>query len=164
MCGECDEYQVPWQGGNGGIGCWDSELSVSGVSMIWFLFFIQCIWVMSILHLTKRSYHIIHIICIPTHVYSRSGWGYCQLLNPEWEELASKVKGFVKIAYWDTEKNSGPAPFVLGEIRGTPTIKLLRPKRKAKTNKQKDVVDYNMERKAADSKYCTWLFVLCVGA
>jgi len=60
-----------------------------------------------------------------------------------------KVKGFVKIAYWDTEK-SGQAPPVLGEIRGTPTIKLLRPKRKAKTNKQKDVVDYNMERKADD--------------
>mmetsp|Transcript_26143 Transcript_26143/g.44563 ORF Transcript_26143/g.44563 Transcript_26143/m.44563 type:complete len:235 (+) Transcript_26143:198-902(+) len=71
------------------------------------------------------------------------------MLNPEWEELASKVKGFVKIAYWDTEK-SGQVPPVLGEIRGTPTIKLLRPKRKAKTNKQKDVVDYNMERKASD--------------
>lgn len=39
---------------------------------------------------------------------------------------------------------------MLGEIRGTPTIKLLRPKRKAKTNKSKDVVDYNMERKADD--------------
>ncbi|KAL7524829.1 hypothetical protein ACHAXR_002085, partial [Thalassiosira sp. AJA248-18] len=74
---------------------------------------------------------------------------YCQLLNPEWEELASKVKGFVKIAYWDTEK-SGSAPNILGEIRGTPTIKLIKPKRKAKTNKQKDVVDYNMERKADD--------------
>ena len=72
-----------------------------------------------------------------------------KLLNPEWEELASKVKGFVKIAYWDTEK-SGPVPTILGEIRGTPTIKLIRPKRKAKTNKQKDVVDYNMERKASD--------------
>lgn len=60
-----------------------------------------------------------------------------------------KVKGFVKIAYWDTEK-SGAAPNILGEIRGTPTIKLIRPKRKAKTNKQKDVVDYNMERKAGD--------------
>lgn len=55
----------------------------------------------------------------------------------------------MKIAYWDTEK-SGQAPPVLGEIRGTPTIKLLRPKRKAKTNKSKDVVDYNMERKADD--------------
>jgi len=63
--------------------------------------------------------------------------------------LATKVKGFVKIAYWDTEK-SGAAPNILGEIRGTPTIKLIRPKRKAKTNKQKDVVDYNMERKAGD--------------
>lgn len=70
-------------------------------------------------------------------------------MNPEWEELATKVKGFVKIAYWDTEKN-GSAPSILGEIRGTPTIKLLRPKRKAKTNKQKDVIDYNMERKADD--------------
>ena len=84
--------------------------------------------------------------------HSRSGWGYCQLLHPEWEELATKVKGLVKIAYWDTEK-SGAAPSILGEIRGTPTIKLLRPKRKAKTNRQKDVVDYNMDRKADDSKW-----------
>lgn len=59
------------------------------------------------------------------------------------------MKGFVKIAYWDTEK-SGAAPNILGEIRGTPTIKLLRPKRKAKTKKQKEVVSYNMERKADD--------------
>mmetsp|Transcript_17409 Transcript_17409/g.36283 ORF Transcript_17409/g.36283 Transcript_17409/m.36283 type:complete len:211 (-) Transcript_17409:221-853(-) len=55
----------------------------------------------------------------------------------------------VKVAYWDTEK-SGPVPSVLGQIQGTPTIKLVRPKRKAKTNKQKDVIDYNMERKASD--------------
>ena len=60
------------------------------------------------------------------------------------------MRGFVKIAYWDTEKNAGQSPPVLGEIRGTPTIKLVRPKRKAKTNKSKDVVDYNMERKADD--------------
>jgi hypothetical protein len=78
-------------------------------------------------------------------------------LNPEWEELASRVKGYVKIAYWDTEK-SGAAPSILGEIRGTPTIKLLRPKRMAKTNKLKDVVDYNMERKASDSKCRFFVF------
>ena len=65
--------------------------------------------------------------------------------------MATKIKGFVKIAYWDTEK-SGPVPSILGEIRGTPTIKLLVPKRKARTNKQKNVVDYNMERKADDMK------------
>ena len=65
--------------------------------------------------------------------------------------MATKIKGFVKIAYWDTEK-SGPVPAVLGEIRGTPTIKLLVPKRKARTNKQKNVVDYNMERKTDDMK------------
>lgn len=65
--------------------------------------------------------------------------------------MATKIKGFVKIAYWDSEK-SGPVPSILGEIRGTPTIKLLVPKRKARTNKQKNVVDYNMERKAVDMK------------
>ena len=65
--------------------------------------------------------------------------------------MATKIKGFVKIAYWDTEK-SGPVPSILGEIRGTPTIKLLVPKRKARSNKQKNVVDYNMERKADDMK------------
>jgi hypothetical protein len=61
--------------------------------------------------------------------------------------LATKIKGFVKIAYWDTEA-SGPVPTILGEIRGTPTIKLLVPKRKARTNKQKNVVDYELERRA----------------
>lgn len=43
-------------------------------------------------------------------------------------------------------------PGILGEIRGTPTIKLLVPKRKSRTNKHKNVVDYNMERKADDMK------------
>ena len=61
------------------------------------------------------------------------------------------MKGFVKIAYWDTEK-SGHVPGILGQIQGTPTIKLIKPKRKGKTNKQKDVVDYQMERKADDSE------------
>ncbi len=68
------------------------------------------------------------------------------------------MKGLVKVAYWDTEK-SGAAPRILGEIRGTPTIKLLRPKRKARTNKQKDVVDYNMERKADDCECGFHMFV-----
>jgi len=55
------------------------------------------------------------------------------------------------VAYWDTE-SSGPVPQILGQIQGTPTIKLVKPKRKGKNNKQKNVLDYQMERKAHDLK------------
>lgn len=82
----------------------------------------------------------------------RMGWGYCQLLVPEWEKLAEVVKGTAKIAYWDTEQ--GPAPPLLGDIRGTPTIRLYIPKKKQKpgSNKEKNVIDYPYERKAKDLK------------
>lgn len=55
------------------------------------------------------------------------------------------------MAYWDTE-SSGPVPQILGQIQGTPTIKLVKPKRKGKNNKQKNVLDYQFERKASDLK------------
>jgi len=42
---------------------------------------------------------------------------------------------------------------LLGEIKGTPTIRLYKPKKKqGNSNKKKDVVDYNYERKAVDMK------------
>lgn len=57
----------------------------------------------------------------------------------------------VKIAYWDTEQRGRP-PALLGEIKGTPTIRLFKPKRKQKGNKEKTVMDYNQERKAKDMR------------
>jgi len=58
----------------------------------------------------------------------------------------------VKIAYYDTQQQ-GAAPPVLGEIRGTPTIRLYKPKRgQGDSTKQKVVLDYNGERKAKDMK------------
>jgi protein disulfide-isomerase A6 len=83
----------------------------------------------------------------------REGCGYCQRLAPEWEKLAAAVKGTVKIAYWDTEQ-PGRRPSLLGEIQGTPTIRLYVPKKKQKDggNSKKVVLDYNFERKAADMK------------
>jgi len=66
--------------------------------------------------------------------------------------LASAVKGTVKIAYWDTEQRSRRPP-LLGEIKGTPTIRLYKPKAKqGLQNSKKVVVDYNFERKAVDMK------------
>lgn len=58
------------------------------------------------------------------------------------------MKGAVKIAYWDTAQ--GNPPRLVGQIRGTPTIKFLYPSKKNKrtTNKKKIVSDYNGERKA----------------
>jgi len=74
------------------------------------------------------------------------------MLAPEFEKLASVVKGNVKIAYWDTEQR-GARPPLLGEIRGTPTIRLYKPKKKQGCNDtRKTVVDYNYERKAKDMK------------
>lgn len=59
------------------------------------------------------------------------------------------MKGAVKIAYWDTAQ--GNPPRLVGQIRGTPTIKFIYPndkKNKRNTNKKKIVSDYNGERKA----------------
>lgn len=57
------------------------------------------------------------------------------------------MKGSVKVAYWDN--GAGPPPRLVGEIRGTPTIKFIYPNKKNKrtTNKRKIVLDYNGERK-----------------
>jgi len=83
----------------------------------------------------------------------RVGWGYCQQLTPEWERLAKAVKGTVKVAYWDTEQRDRP-PALLGEIKGTPTIRFYKPKKKQQpgSHKKKTVLDYNLERKAKDMK------------
>ena len=66
----------------------------------------------------------------------------------EWEKLASALKGQVKIAYWDTEQK-GRRPPLLGEIRGTPTIRFFTPHRRQKigSNDNKNVKDYREDRK-----------------
>lgn len=62
------------------------------------------------------------------------------------------MKGTIKIAYWDTEQ-AGARPPLLGEIKGTPTIRLYKPKKKqGNSDRKKVVVDYNYERKAKDMK------------
>jgi len=66
---------------------------------------------------------------------------------PEWEKLAAKTKGLLKVAYWDT--TAGRPPPLLGEVKGTPTIKAFVPKRKDnKNNREKNVHVFNGERKA----------------
>jgi hypothetical protein len=76
-------------------------------------------------------------------------------LTPEWEKLAKTTKGYVKVAYWDTEESGRPPPRLLGEYKGTPTIRLFVPKPKQNTPDsfaKKNVLDYQYERKAADIK------------
>jgi hypothetical protein len=53
----------------------------------------------------------------------------------------------VKVAYWDTAQ--GNPPPLIGQIKGTPTVKFLAPHKKNKrtTNKRKSISDYNGERK-----------------
>ena len=70
------------------------------------------------------------------------------MLTPEWEKLAKNMKNIVKIAYWDTTQQA-PTPRIIGQISGTPTIKLIKPKlKKNKKNKKKIVMDNQYERKA----------------
>lgn len=58
----------------------------------------------------------------------------------------------MKVAYWDTEQ-TGSRPRLLGEVKGTPTIRLYKPKAKqGNSNSKKVVLDYNQERKAKDMK------------
>jgi hypothetical protein len=65
------------------------------------------------------------------------------------------VNSFVTIAYWDTQQ-PGQRPRLLGEIQGTPTLRLYKPKKKQRdptSNKEKVVVDYQHgERTAKDMK------------
>ena len=72
----------------------------------------------------------------------------------EWEKLAGNkaLKGNVKIAYWDTEQQ-GRRPPLLGEIKGTPTIRFYKPKKhQGNSHREKVVLDYQNERKATDMK------------
>jgi len=61
----------------------------------------------------------------------------------------------VTVAYWDTEGGSRP-PRLLGEYKGTPTIRLFTPKKKQKkkgSTAEKMVLDYNHgERNVKDLK------------
>jgi protein disulfide-isomerase A6 len=58
----------------------------------------------------------------------------------------------VKIAYWDSAQQ-GRMPALLGEIKGTPTIRLIIPKKKQGAGGNKKVVlEYNNERKAKEMK------------
>lgn len=69
------------------------------------------------------------------------------MLTPHWQELAGKLKRTVNIAYWDTEQGANP-PGIIGQIRGTPTIKYIIPSKKNKKNQytKKTVLDYNGAR------------------
>jgi len=59
------------------------------------------------------------------------------------------MKGTVKVAYWDTEQGANP-PRLIGQIKGTPTIKFIFPsgKNKPSSNKKKLVLDYQGARES----------------
>lgn len=54
----------------------------------------------------------------------------------------------MKVAYWDTEQRARP-PALLGEIKGTPTIRAFKPRRQSSTNK-KEPIEYNQAREVKD--------------
>ena len=54
----------------------------------------------------------------------------------------------MKVAYWDTEQGA-QTPALLGQIKGTPTIKAFLPDRKSAKN-TKRALDYDQAREAKD--------------
>lgn len=74
-------------------------------------------------------------------------------MTPEWQKLAGALKRSVKIAYWDTEQGANP-PKLIGQIKGTPTIKFIIPSKKNKKGKynKKTTLDYNGERELKPMK------------
>mmetsp|Transcript_16074 Transcript_16074/g.34889 ORF Transcript_16074/g.34889 Transcript_16074/m.34889 type:complete len:210 (-) Transcript_16074:402-1031(-) len=70
------------------------------------------------------------------------------MLTPKWEALAGKLKHSVKVAYWDTEQGGAPPP-LLGQIKGTPTLRAFVPQRKSAHN-AKRAVDYDRAREVGD--------------
>lgn len=74
-------------------------------------------------------------------------------MTPEWQKLAGALKRSVKIAYWDTEQGANP-PGLIGQIKGTPTIKFIIPSKKNKKGKynKKTVLDYNGGRELKPMK------------
>ena len=69
------------------------------------------------------------------------------MLNPKWEELGQKLRNQVKVAYWDTEQ--GAMPPLLGQIKGTPTIRAFVPRRGSSRN-AKQALDYEQAREVKD--------------
>ena len=63
-------------------------------------------------------------------------------MTPEWQKLANKMRGNVKIAYFDTTKSQTPR--LVGQIRGDPRSSLSIPKRTNELNKKTS--DYNGAR------------------
>lgn len=63
------------------------------------------------------------------------------------------MKRSVKIAYWDTEQGAN-TPALIGQVKGTPTIKFFIPSKKNKKGqyKKKTVMDYNGERELKPMK------------
>ena len=58
---------------------------------------------------------------------------------------SSSIKGFVKLAYWDLDQRHD-TPKIVGKIKGTPTLRLVRPKQEQKMHGKfhdKDVVDFD---------------------
>lgn len=61
----------------------------------------------------------------------REGCGYCRLLTPEYEKVATNLRKMVTIAAVDAEKNRDVASLIIEkygiDVKGVPTIILLKP-------------------------------------
>lgn len=60
--------------------------------------------------------------------------------------MAGKLKRTVNVAYWDTEQGANP-PAIIGQIKGTPTIKYIKPSKKNKKNSNKQKNRFGLQRR-----------------
>ena len=82
----------------------------------------------------------------------RIGWGYCQKMQADYEKLATVSKD-VTIAYWDTEQHMPRSvQAVLGDIQGTPTLRMIQPRKKSQTARETIRLEYQGDRSVRDMK------------
>eukprot|EP00040_Diaphanoeca_grandis_P027616 m.157449 g.157449 ORF g.157449 m.157449 type:complete len:549 (-) comp31056_c2_seq1:79-1725(-) len=90
----------------------------------------------------ENSKHL-HVIAL-----YRDGCGYCELLKPEWEKLALKMRKQIGVAAVDVVNHQHISKALQDkykfEVKGVPTIVILKPK----ANGKKTLVVYEGERKA----------------
>lgn len=110
-------------------------------------FVVLCFWFFSLCFAILAIGHNCYLLLL-----------FIALCAQEWEKLANTVKGKVKIAYWDLDQQ-GKLPSTLGEVLGTPTLRLYRPKPRdshkqtAASNAEKYVVDFNSRARLLKNMY-----------
>lgn len=80
---------------------------------------------------TKTAHTIIASKLVVFLEIYREGCGYCRLLTPEYEKVATNLRKMVAVAAVDAEKNRDAASLLIQkfgiDVQGVPTLVLLKP-------------------------------------